>query len=143
VTGAAPTTTSITGFTAAKRLLKPTGGRPPATQVIMATSRALLLFDGWNVPENDVLRHAEESARSLQQFTLAPSEPTLITASINLGRLVRIAPGIEPELVIPDAISQATVRTAGMNVLQCELTIPLIESAGALNHLPDAGAPPR
>ena len=139
LTGTPASSANVTGFTAAKRLLKPAGERPAATQVIMATTRDVLLFDGWNVPEAEVLRHAEETARRLQQITLAPSEPALITAYINLGRLVRLAPGIDTELIIPDAISRGTVRAAGVNVLQCELTIPLVDSAAALNHLPDEG----
>ena len=143
LTGATATSASITGFSAAKRFLKPAGGRPPATQVIMATTREVLLFDGWNVPEAEVLRQAEETARRLQQITLAPSEPALIMAYVNLGRLVRLAPGIDTELIIPDAISRGILRTAGVNVLQCELTIPLVDSAAALNHLPDEGVRPR
>ena len=139
LTGTTATTTTVTGFPAAKRLLKPAGERPSATQVIMATSRDVLLFDGWNVPEAMVLLHAEKTARRLQQITLAPSEPSLITAFVNLGRLVRLAPGIDTELIIPDAISQGTLRTTGVNILQCEVTIPLVDSAAALNHLPDDG----
>jgi hypothetical protein len=139
LTGTTATTATVTGFMAAKRQLKPLAGRPPGTQVLMATTRDVLLFDGWNVPEADVLRHAGELARRLQQIPLAPSEPALIDAYINLGRLMRLAPEIDTELMIPDAIAYGTLRTAGVNILQGELTIPLVDSAAALNHLPDEG----
>ncbi len=137
LTGVQPTSATITGYAAARRAVKATATQQSLEQVLCATSRHVLMVDGWNLPAADVMLNAEGTARRLQQVTAPAGEPAIATAWCNLGRLVLLAPGIDTEVTIPDAIVQGSLRTAGVNIVQFDLSVPLQEAAQALSHLPD------
>ena len=135
--GAKSTPGTITGFPATCRSSKATSSRQSLDQVLSATTRHVLLIDAWNLSPADALRWAEETARRLQQVAAPVGETAVVSVWCNLGRLVMLAPGIDTEVTIPEAIIQGTVRTAGVNVLNCEIQVPLAAAAQALSHLPD------
>lgn len=137
LTGVQPTSGTVTGYPAARRGVKATATEQSLEQVLCATSRHVLLVDGWNLLAADVMLSAEGTARQLQQVTAPAGEPAIATVWFNLGRLVLLAPGIDTEVTIPDAVIQGALRTAGVNVVQLELNVPLQEAAQALSHLPD------
>ncbi len=139
--GVKPTPATVTGFQATRRALKASATHQSLEQVLCATSRHVLLVDGWNLPAADVMRSAEETARKLQQVAAPAGEPAIATVWCNLGRLVLLAVGIDTEVTIPDALLQGTLRTAGVNAVQFELTVPLVAAAQALSHLPEVHAP--
>lgn len=145
LTGVAGTPLAVTGHAATRRTVRAAGKSPALAQVIGTTSRQVLLVDGWNVSEADVLARAEGTARRLQQSILSAGEPAVAGLWCNVGRLVRLASGIDTEVTIPDAVIQGSLRVTGVNSLQFDLTVPLSEAASALGHLPDegAGASPR
>ena len=130
---------AITGFQAAVRSVPAVDGRPSLVSLLCTTTRHTLMVDGWNMSDSEVLKRTEASARRLQQVSSSAGEPAVISVWCNLGRLVRLAPGVDPEVTIPDAIVSGAVRTAGVNALQFDLSAPLVEAALALGHLPDEG----
>jgi len=130
---------AITGYQAAVRSVPPLDGHPSLVSLLCATSRHTVMVDGWNMTDSDVLSRTEATARRLQQVSSSAGEPAVMSVWCNLGRLVRLAPGVDPEVTIPDAIISATLRTAGVNGLQFDLSAPLVEAALALGHLPDEG----
>ena len=130
---------AITGYQASMRTVPAVDGRPSLVSLMYATTRHTVMVDGWNMPDSEVLKRTEASARRLQQVSSSAGDPTVISIWCNLGRLVRLAPGTDPEVTIPDAIVSGAVRTAGVNALQIDLSAPLVEAALALGHLPDEG----
>ncbi len=135
--GVPATQRAVTGFQAALRTVPAAGASPSLIQLLCATTRHTLIVDAWNVTEAEVLAGTEATARSLQQVAPVTAEPSIVSVWCNLGRLVRLAPGIDTELTIADAIISGALRTAGVNTIQFDLNVPLIESAQALGHLPD------
>ncbi len=130
---------SITGYQAAVRVVPASDGRPSLVSLLCATTQHSVMVDGWNLSENEVLTRAEAAVRRLQQVSSAAGEASILGIWCNLGRIVRLAPGIDPEITIPDAVINGALRTAGVNTLQLDLNIPLSEAALALGHLPDDG----
>ncbi len=142
LTGVAGTPLAVTGHAATRRTVKAGGGQPALSQLIGTTSRQILVVDGWNVSEAEVSARAESTARRLQQSILSAGDPGVASVWCNLGRLVRLASGVDTEVTIPDAVIQGGVRVLGVNSLQLELSVPLGEAAAALGHLPDEGVGP-
>ena len=128
---------AITGHQASVRSVPAFEGRPSLVSLLCATTRHTMMVDGWNMTDSDVLSRTEAAARRLQQVSSNVSDPSIISVWCNLGRLVRLAPGIDSEVTIPDAIISGALRTLGVNTLQFEVSAPLVESALALGHLPD------
>lgn len=139
MTGVPSTPMAVTGHPATRRTVKAGGGMPALAQLVGTTSRQVLLIDGWNVSESQVLASAEGTARRLQQSILSAGEPAVAGLWCNVGRLVRLAAGIDTEVTIPDAVIQGSLRVTGVNSLQFDLVVPLGEAAAALGHLPDEG----
>lgn len=135
--GSKPTPGTVTGFPATCRSAKATANRQALDQVLSATTRHVLLVDAWNLSPADALRSAEETARRLQQVATPVGESAIVSMWCNVGRLVMLAPGIDTEVTIPEAIIQGTIRTSGVHVVNCELHVPLAAAAQALSHLPD------
>jgi hypothetical protein len=133
----APTGATITGYAAARRAVPAQAGRPALNQLIGATAHQVLLVDGWNVTDAEVQARAEATARRLQQVGSAAAEPAVVSLWCNFGRLVRLAPGTDPEVTIPDAVLQGFIRTVGVTTLQCDLMVSLNDAAVAFGHLPD------
>ena len=130
---------AITGYQASVRSVPAFEGRPTLVSLLCATTRHTMMVDGWNMTDSDVLSRTEATARRLQQVSSNVSDPSIISVWCNLGRLVRLAPGVDSEVTIPDAIVSGALRTVGVNTLQFDLSAPLVESALALGHLPDEG----
>ncbi len=140
LTGAKPVSATIGGFAAIRRQMPAQAGRSALTQIFAATSRHLLLVDGWGTPEAELLTRAENTARRLQLAAAPSADPAIFTAWCNLGRLIRLAPTLDTEIAIPDVVMTAAVRVAGVNVLVGDVTAPLAETAAVLGHLPDEPA---
>jgi hypothetical protein len=130
---------AITGYQAAVRTVPAADGHPALTSLVCATNQHTVMVDGWNIAENAVLTHTEAAVRRLQQVSSAVGEPAILNLWCNLGRVVRLAPAIDTEVTIADAVVTGTLRTVGVNALQVEVNIPLQDSALALGHLPDDG----
>lgn len=130
---------TIAGHQAAVRTVPAADNQPPMTSLVCATNQHTVMVDGWNIAENTVVAYAEAAVRRVQQVSLAAGEPAILNLWCNLGRVVRLAPAIDSDLTIADAVVTGTMRTAGVNAVQVEVTIPLLESALALGHLPDNG----
>lgn len=130
---------AITGYQAAVRSVPMLAGKPSLVSLQCITNRHTLVVDGWNMTDSDVLARTEAAARRLQQVSSSAGEPAIVTIWCNLGRLVRLAPGIDTEVVIADAIVSGSLRTSGVNSLQFDLSAPLTEAALALGNLPDEG----
>ena len=140
LTGAKPVSATIGGFAAIRRQIPAQAGRPAQTQIFAATSRHLLLVDGWGTSEGELFARAESTARRLQLAAAPSADPAIFTAWCNLGRLIRLAPALDTEIAIPDAVLTAAVRVAGVNVLVGDFTAPLADTAAVLGHLPEEPA---
>jgi hypothetical protein len=140
LTGVNPVSVTVGGFAAIRRQMPAKAGRPALTQIFAGTNRHLLLVDGWGMAGPDLLARAEATARRLQLATAPSADPAIFSAWCNLGRLIRLAPALDTELSIPDAVLTAAVRVAGVNVLVGDVSAPLADAAAALSHLPDEPA---